>query len=300
MDFPALGNKKEKKMERHLLVTVSDELSSLYGARFVRSFFQSKSSMKISLLYVSPMIDPAASNRTGDRIRVDRKTAESYRKRGQQAMDDAKEILAARGYSAELVECKFMHKQHGTVNDIIKESKQGLYDAVVIGRRGFTLLEDFLSHSVSKGILASDVDFPIWVCRMPEEQRRNVLLSVDGSEPSLRIADHVGFMLKDETNHSITMMHVNTGHGGRIDSILEQTRAKLIENGIGEERIGVAVVRSNRIVPTILSEVERKSYAVVAVGRVGVHKSAMKQWLVGSTSMKLVEELDKAVLWVSK
>ncbi len=286
-------------MQKQVLVTVSDDLSSLYGVRFIRSFFKSKSAMKISLLYVSPIIDPAVRNST-DHSRVDRKTAEGYRKRGQQAMDAAREVLTAGGYSPELIECKFMHKQHGTVKDIINEGKKGLYDAVVVGRRGFTLLEDFVSQSVSKGILGSQVDFPIWVCRMPEEQRRNVLLSVDGSEPSLRIADHVGFMLKEETNHSITIMHVDTGNGGSIDSMLEQARATLVANGIGEERIDTSVVRSNRVVPSILSEVEKKSYAILAVGRVGVHKSAIKQWLVGSTSMKLVEELDKAVLWVSK
>ena len=286
-------------MEKHLLITISDDVSCHYGIRFVRSFFQRRSGVRITLFYVSPIIDPAVE-RSRDRGGLDRKMAESYRRRGQQALDAGKQLLTGGGFSSELIDCKFMHKQFGTVMDIIKEGKAGLYDAVVMGRRGYMLLEPLLANSVSKEIIAREVDFPIWICRRPEEQRRNVLLCVDGSEPSLRMADHVGFMLKDEPDHSIKVLHIDTGHGKHVDSIVEGARAELLQNGIEESRITTSVVRSSRVVKSILDEVEKNSFGVVAVGRVGAHKGSVKEWLVGSKSTKLVEELEKAVLWVSK
>ncbi len=79
------------------------------------------------------------------------------------------------------------------------------------GRRGYLLLESVLSTSLTKRMFDLDLDFPIWVCKNPYENCRNVLLCVDGSAASIRVAYHVGFMLADEDHHSVTLFHVNTG-----------------------------------------------------------------------------------------
>ena len=96
----------------------------------------------------------------------------------------------------------------GIVGDIAKEGKIGHYDAVVLGRRGYLVFECFLQDSVTREILDRKIDFPIWVCRQFEENRKNVLLCVDGSKQSLHIADHVGFVLKDEEEHTVTILHI--------------------------------------------------------------------------------------------
>jgi nucleotide-binding universal stress UspA family protein len=128
-----------------------------------------------------------------------------------------------------------------------------------------------------------------------------VLLCVDESEPSQRIADHVGFMLQEE-DHSITIFHVDDGEGKNIDSILAQVQQTLKVNGIAEERITTLVVRTPRVASAILEEAEKGAYAVVAVGRGGSQpKGLFKKWLVGgSRSMKLLDTLENAALWVSK
>ena len=40
--------------ERHLLVTVSEQQSALYGVQFVGHFFSNKEGLKITLFYTAP------------------------------------------------------------------------------------------------------------------------------------------------------------------------------------------------------------------------------------------------------
>jgi nucleotide-binding universal stress UspA family protein len=287
-------------MEKHLLVTISDDTSCLYGVRFVESFFEDKSAMRITLFYDALINDPKYHMEDFEQHAQARKVAETYRSKGQEALEASRKILCDRGFPQEHVDCKFIFKQFGTVKDIVREGKRGNYDAVVLGRRGYNLLESFLADSVSRKILDQDINFPIWICRFPEKGRKDVLLCVDGSKQSSHISDHVGFILENEKEHSVAILHVDTGHDMDVESILGEARKKLTENGVEQERINTRVIRSHRVVHTILEEVERGVYAAVAVGRVGIQKSRWKEWLVGSTTMKLLENLGRAVLWVSR
>jgi len=284
-------------MQKHLLVTISDDIKILHGARFVGSFFRNKADVKITLLYVAPY----AATVGGDKMQreLHNKNKEIYRQRGEASLGVAQKILLGRGFSAEHISSKLMFKQFGTVKDIIREAHAQSYDAVVLGKRGYAVFENIIKDSVSKAIMERDIGFPIWICRRPEEDRKNVLLCVDGSEPSLRMADHVGFVLQSEPEHRVTILHADTGERN-IDAILNAAKKKLLANGVEQERISLQVIPSTGVVKTIAREVEKKAFAVVAVGRVGVKKGILKEWLVGSRSMKLLENLDKAVLWVSK
>lgn len=284
-------------MQKHLLVTISDDIRILHGVRFVGSFFTDKTNVRVTLLYVSPRAESVG----GDKIQrdLDKKNTEIYRQRGEISLGVAQKILLERGFSAESISSKLMFKQFGTVKDIIREAHAQSYDALVLGKRGYAVFEKIIKDSVSKAIMERDIGFPIWICRRPEEDRRNVLLCVDGSEPSLRMADHVGFMLQSETEHRVTILHADTGEKN-IDAMLHEAKNKLLANGVETERISLQVIPSTGVVKTIVREAEKKAFAVVAMGRVGVKKGILKEWLVGSRSMKLLEDLDKAVLWVSK
>lgn len=287
-------------MEKRLLITVSDEVSCLYGIRFVNSFFRNKSAIRITLFYIEPRWNNSVVNRNfGQQSVIDMKDADSGQKKGRDALTRAQELLVSGGFSPEAITSQLLFKQLGTAKDIVREGSVGLYDGVVLGRRGYGLLETLFTPSVSKEILDQNIDFPLWISRCPEMDRRNVLLCVDDSESSLRMADHVGFMLQDE-EHVVTIFHVDTGQEEGIPLMMERARRKLLENGISRERIDTLVVRSHKVVKTILDEAERKTCAVVAVGRMNKPRDTLKDWLFGSKCMSLLESLEKATLWVSK
>lgn len=288
-------------MKKHLLLTVGDDLNSLYGVRFIASFFRNKTDTRLTLFYVAPRFDAMDSREAALQHQMDRKMAELYRAKGQNALDTSLRFLCDHVCVRENLTTRLIFKRHGTVKDIIMEGREGLYDAVVLGRRGYTLFEGAFSNSVSREMLDRDVDFPLWICRRPEMGRKNVLLCVDETEPSLRIADHVGFILNGEEDHNVTLFHVDSGEGKNVDVILQQAHTQLTENALPPERIKILVKRSNKVVKTILEEVERGAYAAVAVGRGGAKPKGMfKKWMIGSRSTNLLEILEKAALWVSR
>jgi nucleotide-binding universal stress UspA family protein len=288
-------------MKRNLLLTVSEDVSALYGVRFVNSFMANKDGLEITLLYVAQPAEGAKSTACSILPVEEPALTESQCTRGYAALEAAHKLLLDRGFADDHIKKRLVNKRFGTVRDIIREAKIGLFDALVLGRRGYYLFERALATSVSREVMEHRIEFPIWVCRMPEESRKNVLLCVDDSEPSRRIADHVGFILEKEEQHSITLLHVNTGKREDSEAILTTAEEALKANGIGEHRIRRLMSSSHRIAKAILEELDRGRYAAVAVGRGGSESQAsLSKWFMGSVSMKLLETLDRAVLWVSK
>ncbi len=284
-------------MQKKILITVSDEISHLYGIRFAGSFFRNKSAVGATLFYVAPRGSFGDTGPVGSDLRNER----AIKKRASTALDAARKKLLERGFPAENVDTSFTCNEFGTVKDIVRKARSGKYDAVVLGRRGYIFFESFVASSVTKEIMARDVDFPIWICKNPQEDSRNVLVCVDGSDAALRMADHVGFILGEESEHSVTLFHVDTGETHDREAIMEEARSKLVVNGVSEDRIESVVVRSapTGVVKKILERVAVGNYAAIGVGRVGIRKGGFKEWLVGSRTIKMVEAVEKASLWIS-
>lgn len=287
-------------MNKHLLITVSHETTSLFGIRFLTSFFQDRSTLQLTLFHDQPEWEAARNPKGPPHPRqLIQEFPGCELQSGQTVIDEIRHVVCQSGFLPEQVNTKLSNLQSGVVKAIIREGRAGLYDAVVLGRRGYSLLEDFFASSVTKRILDENIDFPIWVSKRPEKGLKNVLLCVDGSSASLRMADHVGFMLQNEDHH-VTLLHVDTGHGSDPEPMLDQARQLLLANQLPEQLIRTQIVKSQRVVKTILDQAQRRHYAVVGVGRVGHSKGLLQGWRVGSISGKLMEALERSVLWISK
>lgn len=288
-------------MTFHLLITIGDDVSALHGVRFVSYFFHNKQHVELTLLYIASALDATRGSDHLHPFPVETKLSSAQAKKARAALDAARLLLVSHGFAPESIRTRMASKQFGTVKDIAREARKGHYDAVVLGRRGYALFEKAFSTSVSREMLEHGIDFPIWVCRLPEEGRKNVLLCVEDTEPFLRMADHVGFILAQEREHSVTLLHIDSGDGQDVRAIMDRARQQLLINHVSDERIKELVLPQRRVLAAILEEVDRGLYAAIAVGRGGREKKGLiDKWLVGSISMKLLELLEKASLWVSK
>ncbi|MFP5259134.1 MAG: universal stress protein [Acidobacteriota bacterium] len=289
-------------MEKHLLVTVSNEFQTSQSLRFVHNFFTNREDVKLTLFYVVPRkpdwrldpIDLEANPEAIVHIEHDKAV------HGVPAMEKAKEWLYSMGFSRDQVQVKFSQGKLGTVKEIVRESEEGLYDAAVLGRRGLSWFEEMVSDSVSHRILWESLTFPIWICRNPERGRKNVLVCVDGSDECMRVADHVGFMLRNLPDHAITLLHVCTDDRC-IDAnqIFGRALAEIKANGVPEERISIKVATSANPARTILAEAEAGKYAAVAIGRTS-HKPTSLGHIFATTSLKILRGIDRAALWLCK
>ena len=283
-------------MERHLLVTISEKKDNLFGVRFVGHFFADKEEMNITLLYLTP--------KPPGRFEADHETELQTRKseaRGRKALNEAKGELLKLGFQAEQVLVKLRARRISKVNEIIQEGSKGKYDAVVLGRRGLSRLEYAFDESVTRGLVEQTWDFPLWLCRKPDPERKHVLACVDGSDASHRMLDHVGFILGKAQNQNVTLLAVSRkGNMGdrTAEDILAKGKALLAANGVSAERIRLKMIPEAPAGKAIIKEANAQRFAAVAVGRTGTGMGLLKKVFVGSVSRTLFRELEDASLWL--
>jgi nucleotide-binding universal stress UspA family protein len=291
-------------MKKHFLVTVSEHKSAHYGIRFMDHFFPSKEEIKVTLFYTAPR-PPALweGERTRESLSHSERQARQYEIKGRKALETAKTALIKMGFNGEQVGIKFQVRRFSKVEDIIQEGGQGLYDAVVLGRRGLSLLEAAFDESVTKELMSEKVGFPIWFCRIPDMERKNVLVCVDGSEASYRMADHVGYILGNGKGQEVTLLMVKRPGGTSKESpedILSKSRERLLGNGFPEDMTRTKIIEARNIADTILREAEKGTYAAVALGRTGAGQGLLKKIFMGSVSDTLFRELRGAAMWVCR
>ncbi len=288
-------------MEKHLLLAVGDDQSSLQAVRFVNHFFGLKHAVRLTLLYVAPQ-PPAVY--LDDRDVYHRKRWTEDWKRGQEhraeeLLAQGKAALVDSGFSADRVSTRFLFSQYGSAKDLIQESVKGHFDALVLGRRGLSRFEELFVDSVTKRIMNEELSFPIWVCQRPERERKNVLVAVDGSEPCVQIADHVGFIVADQPKQNIVLAHIPDSQvtESAHQDFFELALASLMENGVPRERIQTKLLTGSSPAVALQQEAESGRYAAVAVGRTGA--SGPGFFSMGSVSRTLLAKLEGAALWVS-
>jgi nucleotide-binding universal stress UspA family protein len=280
-------------MKRHLLVTLSERQDGLFGVRFVGAFFTNKEDIKITLLYTTPR----APNLWESDLNTDLQTRKSAAE-GRQALDTARAHLLKNGFDPDQVFTKLRGRRVSKVMEIIQEGAKGLYDAVILGRRGLSWLERAFDESVTKDLLEKSCDFPIWVCRRPDLDRQNILACVDGSPASDRMVDHVAHILNQERQRAVRFLAVEKS-GGSADTILSKSKETLIRSGFPSDMIQLKKLEEGAVSKAILREADEGRFAVVAVGRTGTGQGLLKKIFVGSVSQALFQELQGAALWLA-
>ncbi len=286
-------------MDRHILLTVSDDHSALQAVRFVAGFFAAGQHPNLTLLYVAsnPKAGLTKEEIIQDYANLSRREAQT-RSLAQTALDRAEEMLLSKHFPKANIHKKITFKQLGTAKDIIQEGITGLYDAIALGRRGLSRLEELIDDSVSRQVFTTPMEIPLWICRSHEKPAPHVLLCTDGSPASLRCADHVGFMLKNTPDHEVTLLHVAAqASSADPEEAIAGARRMLEENGIAAGRIHRRIVKGASIADAILSEAQEGGYGVLATGRTGRGESRSLH-LLGSVSMKLLKHLESATLWI--
>lgn len=294
-------------MQKELLLAISDDRAASYNLRFLKEVFSNFCDLKLTLFYVTPR--KASWVMRDDHFVPRGKGFDEFTKhkkaKGETALSDAEKwIRNVAGCTSENVRTKVVHSKKGTVRELIDEARDGLYDALLLGRRGFSWFEEVFANSVCHEMLLADIDFPIWISkRPPESPRHDVLLSMDGSDSALRMVDHAGYMLAEEKRHTFTLFHV-AEHGytsGRAGRIFDEGLALLAEHGIEEERIELKMVTGKSTLKAILKEARDGNYSAVGVGKHGKDSDGKARGLFpNSVTVNLLRQLEDTALWISK
>jgi hypothetical protein len=290
-------------MKKHFLVTISNDVQHLYGVRFICSFFKAISEHNLTLLHICRLDDNNINKSLNEMwANPDEKVLGNLTTGTRRSIDRAISLLAKSRMSIDQVIIKTVAERYGKVKDILTEGSDGLYDAIILGQRASYTLQwaferpgDEVAQNMIKDACCTS---PLWICPENEQDRKNVLLCLDGSENAYRAADHVGYILSAQDQHNVTLFHVANGISDASKEIFKRAESILNEHGVKSERIRQKVTWGLTVTGSVLSEIDKGGYAAVAVGLHGQEHNLMKGFnMAGGTTSKLINRLQKTALW---
>jgi len=290
-------------MNKQFLITISNDVEHLFGVKFLCSFFDKEPDYHATLLHICSNGNQQMNNVLLDKWNGPEGDVEGRLTAGaRRAIDRARTLLAGQEIPVERIMTRTIAERYGKVKDILKESSDGLYDAVVLGRRASYSLqwmfERAADETVRKMISDGGCTTPLWICPDPELGRKNVLVCVDESENAYRAVDHVGYILSGDSRHTVTLFHVEKVANGESKKIFQRAVAILNGHGLGNERISRTSAWGLSASRSILAEAEKGRYAAVALGMRGQGQGLPRDLnLAGGTAIKLIGKIEKISLW---
>lgn len=234
----------------------------------------------------------------------------------QSFLDKTKSTLVKAGVAESDVGVLFQEREVGIARDIVAESARG-YDAVAMGRRGLSKLQDSFLGSVSNKIVEGVKDIPVWVIGGDIWSKR-ILLAVDASENSRKVVDYAGgFAASSETE--LTLLHVVRKFGlGLMNSLnlrdveiegfmeeveidihrmLRSYRARLETVGVEPSKISTKrTTESYTRAGDILKEAREGGYGTIVMGRRGLSK--VGEFLMGRVTHKVLNRAEGLAVWI--
>lgn len=284
-------------MIKKLLFTVSDDPNMFNGLRFLCRFFSNKDRFRLTLLCMAAPDSNYCRWQASHPQNVERIADSDNDNNWKLAQDEALRMLNWEGFKPEHISVKSSSSMLCRIEDIEAEIGNDSYDAVAMGRRGLNRFRDFTQKSLSHRLFERHPDIPMFLCRKPDLNRKNVLLCLDGSESAFNMAGFVASMLNGE-NHLVTLCNITKDSCEERDkstAIFNRCEEIMLKEGFQSSRLRHMIYPSDFVPRAILDNANWGKYAVVAVGTTS---NTRKNLLFGSVSNFLFTELTDAVLWI--
>ena len=308
-------------MVKKIMIAVDDSLHSKNAVRYVTRLSVRMENLNYVLFTAQPMVslflvDEAKNNANSQReLRaVMERNATTSRK----LLDNYRQLMVKDGVDESRIQTVTQPRKLDIGKDILEYAQTGRFDALVIGRRGISSLQELFMGSVSSNITQHSNIIPVWIIG-GDVVPAKFLVAVDGSEYSLRAIDHLAFALSDAVGISLTFLHVRPKLKDFCEVDFEATRAETLENlilkgdkacidnfydvalkklsefGIGEDRIQTRTVTGlANIGAAILKEVQTGGYDTVVMGRSGINRS----FFTGSVTNTVLNKISKGAVWM--
>jgi nucleotide-binding universal stress UspA family protein len=308
-------------MDKKIVIAVDDSRHSKNAARYAAGVYRALKNVSFTLMHVQPTISQylleeakKSPQAYAELEKVNQKNSET----ANHLLEKYKEQMIALGIAEADIQLKNQARMLGVAKDILVFSTAGHFDALILGRRGLSGLQDIFIGSVSDNIVNNSMDTPIWLVD-EEGASQDIMVAVDGSENSFRAVDHLAFIIGGNTDLKISFFHVTPrlrnfcpvdfeesdsesleeiirqGDQQCIDRFFAHARKRLSEAGIQENQIsfkaGESVIRVGK---AVLDEYRQGNFGTLVVGRRGMNK----KYFTGSVSQYLVNQFSDGALWV--
>lgn len=89
---------------------------------------------------------------------------ESERKRMEPMISKAKDCLIEAGFAFNQICCEVIDEIHDLAGSIVQKASKQNYGTIVIGRRGLSVYQEFVSRRVGEKIFQQSAHLAVWVC----------------------------------------------------------------------------------------------------------------------------------------
>ncbi len=307
-------------MNKHILLATDGSSFARKALKYLGQIF-SPGALEVTVLAIAPAApshlrtpNPAIKE-LARQERLEKIEMENLTK-AQNCVQEAIDILIRSGWPPEFLHSKVQIKRGDLAYTILREARQGRYDALVVGRRGLGRIASAWMGSVSQKLVTYGQGVPLWIVAGKDWSLR-FLVPLDFSSDGLKVVDHLGFILSEHPRAEIVLMHVwpwsisSTQEGPLTDlekiypkkfpseglDFFTQVRKILVEFGISPEKVWLKL-KSNVLGPAgaIIKEAREGGYGTVVIGRRG--QGGFKELLLGSVSMKVLSNLNNRTVWV--
>ncbi|RJX24847.1 MAG: universal stress protein [Desulfurivibrio sp.] len=307
-------------MKKKILVAVDGSYCSLNEIHYLSKLFGEHEDISIHLITIVSGSLPPSSEWLNEEDKMNMLSPEARNKinLAKKHLREETAFLTHHGLKEEQVTSAMQLSRTGVANDLIHEMHKGIYDALVIARRGLGKLQELVLGSVTTTILEKCFNVPIWIIDGEIDSRR-FLVPVDGSWRTLKAVDHLGFMLANVPDIEIALFHSLSWltpkkilgldkfcdiwgrqwcdeHLSGPDAIFRGPEQLLRENGFDMTRVSrVEVSRGPVAALDIIHELGEKKYGTIVMGRRGPDEP---KGIFGGVSGQVLRTVNGIAVWL--
>lgn len=308
-------------MERKILVAIDGSIYTTNTIHYLSRIFADIPEARLHLLSIVPVPNPPAGTEWLGELELMNILSPATLKKlrtTKSAMESAVRKLTNQGIAGDRITSEVKLQRQPVADEILHEARQGMYDALIIGRRGISKLEEIVVGSTSSDILDKAHDIPIWILDGKIESRR-FLVPVDGSFNCLLAVDHLAHILQDSSHCRITLFHSSAmfanvyetyshefyqrwgqewceTHLGRPDSLFHAPKQMLMDRGMPEDQISwLHTFKGFDPSRQILRQAIIDEYGTIVIGRRS--KDTNKGLFRGVTD-RLVLMSENVAIWI--
>lgn len=308
-------------MQKKILVAVDDSPHSRQAVDYAARLKGLVPGLAFTLMHIQPAVSQFLldeAKRSGPaQAELNRAAARNAEASGS-LLARYTDVMLRAGVPEASVDRLTLPRHLGVAKDLLDQAQIGLFDAILLGRRGISSVQQMFMGSVSAHLIENSPVIPVWVVD-GDVDAGSVLAAVDGSESALRAVDHLAFMLSGNPEVKIRFLHVAprfkdvcevdfdakpgdglealVAQGDRrcMDDFFPAALAKLNAAGLREDQVETRTVTTFvSLGETILKAVRDGGGGTLVMGRRGMNQS----FFGGKVSYHVSQKLSDAALWL--
>ncbi len=307
-------------MKKNILAALDDSLHSKHAVQYLLRISSLIKDFSCTLLMVQPDVSGFMVDEAKKDINA-RLALEKIRQRNAESATDCltrhKTSMCEKGLAENCIEIQTLPKKIGLAKDILVHAEEKRFDAIAVGRRGISRMQELFSGSVTGSLIEHSRVIPLWVID-GDVTNTDIMLAADGSESGMRAVDHISYIFAGSPDVKITLVHVLPsikeycpidfetedkeiedlilrGDKKCVEDFLVHAYKKFKDAGITKDQIRIKELpKARNIGKALVQEAEEGGYGTVVFGRRGIGKS----FFMGSVSNYLVNKLSGRAMWL--